>query len=68
MLGIGTMFKTMVVNLDNLVLGLGRQQHLIDIKGNTGATRVAQHEHLGVLQGIDIHLGRLGQRRAFSNL
>ena len=68
MLSVDTVFKTMVVDLDNLVLGLGRQQHLIDIKGNTGATRVAQHEHLGMLQGIDIHLSRLGQRRAFSNL
>ena len=27
-----------------------------------------QHKHLGVLQSIDIHLGRLGQRRAFSEL
>ena len=68
MLGIGTMLKTMVVNLDNLVLGLCRQQHLIDIKGNTRATRVAQHKHFGVLQSIDIHLGRLSYRRTFGNL
>ena len=27
-----------------------------------------KHEHLGVLQGIDVHLGRLSQRRALGKL
>ena len=58
----------MVVDLDNLVLGLSCQQHLVDIERHARTPRVAQHEHLGVLQSIDIHLGRLGQRRALSNL
>ena len=58
----------MVVDLDNLVLGLSRQQHLVDIERHARATRVAQHEHLGVFQGIDVHLGRLGERRAFGKL
>ena len=68
MLSVDTVFKTMVVDLDNLVLGLGRQQHLIDIERHARAPRVAQHEYLGVFQGIDIHLGCLGERRAFGNL
>ena len=32
MLSVGTVLKTMVVDLDNLVLGLSRQQHLVDIE------------------------------------
>ena len=27
-----------------------------------------EHEHLGVIQGIDVHLGCLGERRAFGKL
>ena len=68
MLSVDTVFKTMVVDLDNLVLGLGRQQHLIDIERHARTTRMPKHEHLGVLQGIDVHLGRLGERRAFGKL
>ena len=62
------MLKAVVVDLDDLVLGLGRQQYLIDIERHARTTRVAQHEHLGVFQGVDIHLSRLGRRRALSNL
>ena len=68
MLGIHAMLKTVVVDLDNLVLGLGRQQHLIDIERHARTTRMPKYEHLGMLQGIDVHLGRLGERRAFSEL
>ena len=68
MLSVDTVFKTMVVDLDNLVLGLGRQQHLIDIERHARAPRMPQHEHLGVIQGIDVHLGCLGERRAFGKL
>ena len=68
MLSVDTVFKTMVVDLNNLVLGLSCQQHLVDIERHARTPRVTQHEHLGVLQGIDIHLGRLGQRRALGNL
>ena len=68
MLSVGTVLKTMVVDLNDLVLGFGRQQHLIDIERHARTTRMPQHEHLGVLQGIDVHLGRLGERRAFGKL
>ena len=68
MLGIRAMLKTVVVDLDDLVLGLGRQQHLIDIERHARTTRMPKHEHLGVLQGIDVHLGRLGERRALGKL
>ena len=49
MLSVDTVFKTMVVDLDNLVLGLSRQQHLVDIERHARTPRVTQHEHLGVL-------------------
>ena len=68
MLGIIAMLKTMVIDLDDLVLGLGRQQHLVDIERHARTTRMAKHEYLGVLQGIDVHLGRLGERRALGKL
>ena len=32
MLSVDTVFKTMVVDLNNLVLGLSCQQHLVDIE------------------------------------
>ena len=40
MLGIRAMLKTMVVDLNDLVLGLSRQQHLVDIERHARAPRV----------------------------
>ncbi len=52
------------VDFDELVEALGLGHHLGHVKGHGRAAHVAKAQHLGLLQGVEVHLRSLRERRA----
>ena len=52
----------MLVDLDKLMLFLSSKNHFIDIIGNPRPAGMTQHEHLRVIQNVQIHLSSLRKR------
>ena len=59
---VGASIKAVLVNLDQLMLFLGSEDHLVSIIGNPGSASMAQNEYLGVFQNVQIHLRGLRKR------